>query len=271
MCREACDHVIPTHAIYGSIRFRLLGVWYGVTLPRFGVLLGFFTAAQSRSGYFSHYFLAGACEPSAEFVGTDFWATIGSGPYLQSNTKESSITLPEHRLLHRMLVHSFAYRKAIKEKVPEGDLWLLSRLVNRNAITNLSHVMANMFQNAGKVHDKAGTGLCGGHFITVIAEKLGTLTPDVCGTLTKLSPMGFIDKALFRSMKLLAPGPRRGTFVWIGDITPMKSRLVRLLHRLNQLSWGNRATLNRQINKDRDLFMKLFKDYRNRWEQSITR
>ncbi|KAJ9566198.1 hypothetical protein OSB04_002164 [Centaurea solstitialis] len=202
------------------IRFRLLGVWYGVTLPRFGVLLGFFTAAQSRSGYFSYYFLAGACEPSAEFVGTDFWATIGSGPYLQSNTKESSITLPEHRLLHRMLVHSFAYRKAIKEKVPEGDLWLLLRLVNRNAITNLSYVMANMFQNAGNVHDKAGTGLCGGHFITVIAEKLGTLTPEVCGTLTKLSPMGFIDKALFRSMKLFALGPRRGTFVWIGDITP---------------------------------------------------
>ncbi|KAJ9558232.1 hypothetical protein OSB04_012846 [Centaurea solstitialis] len=202
------------------IRFRLLGEWYGITLPRFGVLLGFFTAAQSRSGYFSHYFLTGACEPSAEFVGADFWATIGSGPYLQSNTKESSITLPEHRLLHRMLVHSFAYRKAIKEKVPEGDLWLLSRLVNRNAITNLSYVMANMFQNAGKVHDKAGTGLCGGHFITVIAEKLGALTPNVCETLTKLSPMGFLDKVLFRSMKLLAPGPRRGTFVWIGDVAP---------------------------------------------------
>ncbi|KAJ9567441.1 hypothetical protein OSB04_003407 [Centaurea solstitialis] len=102
------------------VRFRLLGEWYGITLPCI------FTAAQSRSEYFSHYFLIGACEPSAEFVGADFWATIGSGPYLQSNTKESSITLPEHRLLHRMLVHSFAYRKAIKEKVPEGDLWLLS-------------------------------------------------------------------------------------------------------------------------------------------------
>ncbi|KAJ9536179.1 hypothetical protein OSB04_un000639 [Centaurea solstitialis] len=183
------------------IRFRLLGEWYGITLPRFGVLLGFFTAAQSRSEYFSHYFLTGACEPSAEFVSADFWETIGSGPYLQSNTKESSITLPEHRLLHRILVHSFAYRKAIKEKVSEGDLWLLSRLVNRNAITNLSYVMAKMFQSAGKVHDRAGTGLCGGHFITVIAEKLGTLTPDVCETLTKLSPMGFLDKVLFRSMK----------------------------------------------------------------------
>ncbi|KAJ9543928.1 hypothetical protein OSB04_023635 [Centaurea solstitialis] len=179
-----------------------------------------FCLLMSRSEYFSHYFLTGACEPSAEFVGADFWATIGSGPYLQSNNKESSITLPEHRLLYRMLVHSFAYRRAIKEKVPEGDLWLLSRLVNRNAITNLSYVMAKMFQNAGKVHDKAGTGLCGGHFITVIAEKLGSLTPDVCETLTKLSPMGFLDKVLFRSMKLLAPGPRRGTFVWIGDATP---------------------------------------------------
>ncbi|KAJ9538575.1 hypothetical protein OSB04_031308 [Centaurea solstitialis] len=201
------------------IRFCLLGEWYGVTLPRFGVLLGLFTAAQSRSEYFSHYFLTGTCEPSVEFSGADFWATIGSGPYLQSNTKESSIVQPEHRLLHRMLVHSFAYRKAIKEKVPESELWLLSRLVDRNAITNLSFVMAKMFQSAGKVHDKAGTGLCGGHFITVIAEKLGTLTPEVCETLTKLSPMGFLDKVLFRSMKLLAPGPRRGTFVWIGDAT----------------------------------------------------
>ncbi|KAJ9552979.1 hypothetical protein OSB04_017024 [Centaurea solstitialis] len=98
------------------VRFRLLGEWYGITLPRFEVLLGFFTAAQSRSEYFSHYFLTGACEPSAEFVGADFWATIGSGPYLQSNTKESSITLPEHRLLHRMLVHSFAYGKLSRKK-----------------------------------------------------------------------------------------------------------------------------------------------------------
>ncbi|KAJ9535842.1 hypothetical protein OSB04_un001007 [Centaurea solstitialis] len=201
------------------VRFRLLGERYGVTLPRFGVLLGLFTAAQSRSEYFYHYFLTGACEPSAEFSGAEFWATIGAGPYLQSNTKESSIILPEHRLLHRMLVHSFAYRRAMKEKVPEGDLWLLSRLVDRNAITNLSFVMAKMFQNIVKVHDKAGTGLCGGHFITVIAEKLGTLTPEVCETLTKLSPMGFLDKVLFRSMKLLAPGPRRGTFVWTGDAT----------------------------------------------------
>ncbi|KAJ9542739.1 hypothetical protein OSB04_029245 [Centaurea solstitialis] len=135
--------------------------------------------------------LLGEC---AEFVGADFWATIGSGPYLQSNTKKSSIILPEHRLLHRMLVHSFAYRKAIKEKVPEGDLWLLSRMVDRNSITNLSYMMAKMFQSAGKVHDKARTGLCGGLFITVIAEKLGTLTPDVCETLTKLSPIRFLDK-----------------------------------------------------------------------------
>ncbi|KAJ9539081.1 hypothetical protein OSB04_031814 [Centaurea solstitialis] len=96
----------------------------------------------------------------------------------------------------------------------------LSRLVDQNAITNLSFVMAKMFQSVGKVHDKTRTGLYGGHFITVIVEKLGTLTPKVCETLTKLSPMGFLDKVLFRSMKLLAPGPRRGTFVWIGDATP---------------------------------------------------
>ncbi|KAJ9547666.1 hypothetical protein OSB04_020209 [Centaurea solstitialis] len=194
------------------VRFRLLREWYGVTLPRFGVLLGLFTAAQSRSEYFCHYFLTGACEPSAEFSGADFWATIGSGPYLQSNTKESSIILPEHRILHRMLVHSFAYRKAIKEKVPEGDLWLLSRLVDRNAITNLSFVMAKMFQSAGKVHDKAGTGLCGGHFITVIAEKLGTLTPEVCETFTKLSPMGFLDKVFFRPIGM-ATSPPQPTFL----------------------------------------------------------
>src|SRR5581483_3987683 len=199
------------------VKFRLLGEWYCVTLPRFGVLLGLFTAAQSRSEYFCHYFLHGACEASAEFSGTEFWSTIGLGSYLQSNTKESSIILPEHRLLHRMLVHSIAFRKAIKEKVPEGDLWLLSRLVDRDAITNLPFVMAKMFQNTTTVHDRAGTGLCGGHFITVIAEKLGILSPKVRATLTELSPLGVLDKVLFRSMKLLAPGSSRGTFVWIGD------------------------------------------------------
>ncbi|KAJ9566726.1 hypothetical protein OSB04_002692 [Centaurea solstitialis] len=184
-----------------------------------GMCLGLFTASQARSDYFCHYFLNGVCEPSAEFSGAEFWSTTGLGSYQQSNTKESSIILPEYRLPHRMLVHSLAYRKAIKEKVPEGDLWLLSRLVDRNAITNLAFVMAQMFLNTTEVHDKDGTGLCGGHFITVIAEKLGALTPEVCATLTKLSPLGILDKVLFRSMKLLAPGPQRGTFVWIGDTT----------------------------------------------------
>ncbi|KAJ9542541.1 hypothetical protein OSB04_029047 [Centaurea solstitialis] len=197
------------------VKFRLLGEWYDVTLPRFGVLLGLFTAAQSRSGYFNHYFLSGECEASTDFSGTEFWSSIGLGSYLQSNTKESSIVSPEHRLLHRMLVHSIAFRKAIKEKVPEGDLWLLSRVIDRDANTNLSFVMAKMFQNTTTVHDRAGTGLCGGHFVTVIAEKLGILSPEVRATLTELSPLGVLDKILFRSMKLLAPGPRKGSFVWI--------------------------------------------------------
>ncbi|KAJ9552766.1 hypothetical protein OSB04_016811 [Centaurea solstitialis] len=63
------------------VKFRLLGEWHFITLPRFGVLLGLFTAAQSRSDYFCHYFLNGACEPSAEFSGTEFWLTIGLGSY----------------------------------------------------------------------------------------------------------------------------------------------------------------------------------------------
>ncbi|KAJ9557183.1 hypothetical protein OSB04_011797 [Centaurea solstitialis] len=142
------------------VKFRLLGEWHFVTLPRFGVLLGLFTAAQSRSDYFCHYFLNGACEPSAEFSGAEFWSTIGLGSYQQSNTKESSIILPEHRLFHRMLVHSLAYRKAIKEKVPEGDLWLLSRLVDRDAITNLAYVMAKC---SFSFDEATSTGASKGH------------------------------------------------------------------------------------------------------------
>ncbi|KAJ9566560.1 hypothetical protein OSB04_002526 [Centaurea solstitialis] len=175
------------------VKFRLQGEWHFITLPRFGVLLGLFTTAQSKSNYFCHYFLGGECEPKEDFLGSEFWSTIGYGSYQCSNTKESSIFAPEHRLLHRMLVHSLAFRKPLKEKVPEGDLWLLSRLVDRRALTNLSFVMAKMFLRTTEVHDKTGTGLCGGQFVTVIANNLESLSSKVCKKLTLLSPMGIFD------------------------------------------------------------------------------
>ncbi|KAJ9535506.1 hypothetical protein OSB04_un001362 [Centaurea solstitialis] len=120
------------------IRFRLLGEWYGITLPRFGVLLGFFTAAQSRSGYFSHYFLTGACEPSAEFVGADFWATIGSGPYLQSNTKESSITLPSIAFFIECLFTLFVDPALLRpdEMIMILNLYLVNRFQDQDQETN---------------------------------------------------------------------------------------------------------------------------------------
>ncbi|KAJ9544476.1 hypothetical protein OSB04_024183 [Centaurea solstitialis] len=161
------------------------------------------------------------CEPDDDFSGPEFWATIGYGPYQRSNTKERSIIVLEHRLLHKMLAHTLTYRRAIKEKVPESDIWLLSQLVDQNAFTNLAYVIARMFLDTTEVHDRAGTGLCGGQFITVIAEKLGTLTPNVCASLTQLSPMGILDRVLFRSMKLIVPGQQKGTYVWIGD-SPMQ-------------------------------------------------
>ncbi|KAJ9557320.1 hypothetical protein OSB04_011934 [Centaurea solstitialis] len=123
---EFDEEVYNANKIRGlCIKFHLLGVWNTITLPQFGVLLGLYTTTQSCSEYFCCYFLSGACEPNADFSGPEFWATIGYGPYQCSNTKQSSIIVPEHRLLHRMLAHTLTYRRAIKEKVPECDLWLL--------------------------------------------------------------------------------------------------------------------------------------------------
>ncbi|KAJ9561839.1 hypothetical protein OSB04_006999 [Centaurea solstitialis] len=161
------EEVYNANKIRGTcIKFRLLGVWTITMLPKFCVLLGLYTTAQSCSDYFCGYFLSGACEPSADFSGPEFWATIGYGSYQRSNNKESAVIVPEHRLLHRMLAHTLTYRRAIKEKVPECDLWLLSQLVDRNAITNLAYVMAKKFLDTTEVHDKARTGLCGGQFVT---------------------------------------------------------------------------------------------------------
>ncbi|KAJ9561319.1 hypothetical protein OSB04_006479 [Centaurea solstitialis] len=201
------------------IRFRLLGSWMTTTLSKFGVLMRLYTVLQTSSDYFRDYFLNGACEPDANFSGPAFLATIGTGSYKRSNTKASSIVAPEHRLLHRMITHSLVFRRAIKEKVPESDLWLLSRLVDRDAITNLAFVMARNFVETTKLNDKAGTGLCGGHFITVIADRSGALTPDVCATLTELSPMGILDRTLLRSLKVIVPGAQRGSYIWAGNVS----------------------------------------------------
>ncbi|KAJ9539169.1 hypothetical protein OSB04_031902 [Centaurea solstitialis] len=147
----------------------------------------------------------GTLKADTGFSGVDFWATIGHGPYLRSNTKASSIVLPKYRLLHRMLAHTLTFSRAIMEKVPEGDLWILSRLVDRDAITNLSYVMAKMFLDTTEVRDKARTGLCGGQFVTFIAKKLGGLTLEICATLTQVRPMGVLNRNLLRSMKVVIP------------------------------------------------------------------
>ncbi|KAJ9545002.1 hypothetical protein OSB04_024709 [Centaurea solstitialis] len=115
--------------------------------------------------------------------------------------------------LSELLRREYRDSYAIKEKVSECDLWLLSQLIDGNAITNLAYVMARMFMETTEVRDQAGTGIYGGQYITVIAKKLAPLSSEVCATLTEIPLMGILDKNLLRSMKVVVPGTQKGTYV----------------------------------------------------------
>ncbi|KAJ9547100.1 hypothetical protein OSB04_019643 [Centaurea solstitialis] len=172
------------------IRFRAARVWVMTSLVKFGVMLGLYTKPQTLSEHFSEYFLRGAVKPVDNFRCATFWATIGRGPYAMSNTKSSSIILPEHRLLHRMLAGTLTLRRTIKKKVSEGDMWLLLLLINRDTFTNLPFILAKMFMDTSESKDPIGSSLIGGQFITIIANKHGLLTQQVKSTLTEVTPMG---------------------------------------------------------------------------------
>ena len=111
---------------YHCIEFRLCGQWFSATLTRFAIWLGLYTEAQVEQPGFKDYMAICEIEQPDDFSPSQAWHQMGHGPYSKSNTKAIRLIDPQHRLLHRMLVHTLRQRKAITEKVPESDMWLLS-------------------------------------------------------------------------------------------------------------------------------------------------
>ena len=159
------------------IEFCLFGQWFSTTLTNFAIWLGLYTKRPTEKLEYGDYMAICDIEQPHDFSSTEALSQLGNGTYSKSDTKASSLIDPQHRLLHRMLVHTLRQRKSITEKVLESDLWLLGQLVDGTRFTNLPFVIATLFVNTVTPRDRDRSGLCGGQYITCLARILNLLTP----------------------------------------------------------------------------------------------
>ena len=71
-------------------------------------------------------------------------------------------------------------------------------------------MIATLFVETVKPRNRAGSGLCGGQYMTRLAYNLKLLTPEIRGSLTFVSYLDYIDRVLLAGMKLLVKGEEKG-------------------------------------------------------------
>jgi len=148
-------------------------------------------------------------EQPDDFSPSQAWSQIGHAPYSKSNTKASRLIDPQHRLPHWMLVHTLKQRKAITKKVPESDMCLLSQQFDCSRFTNLPFVIVTLFMETVKTRDRTRSGLCGGQYITRLANNLKLMTPENRNSLTFVGYLDYIDRGLLVGMRLLVRGEEK--------------------------------------------------------------
>ena len=72
-----------------------------------------------------------------------------------------------------------------------------------------------------KPRDRAESVLCGGQYITRLANNLNLMTSEIRNSLTFAGYLDYIDRGLLAGMKLLVGGEGKGEYMW--NQTPIQS------------------------------------------------
>ncbi|KAM0065065.1 hypothetical protein Hdeb2414_s0003g00110411 [Helianthus debilis subsp. tardiflorus] len=177
-----------------SITFRMAGVERSCSLIEFAKRMGVYTDEEMETDVF----LKGLTKLPDDVSPEQVWAQIGEGPYQANMVKSTRLKDPFHRILHRVIAQSIAGRKESTGVVTRRDLFFLYCFV-KPAVCNVAYVLASYFTCCmGKMPT---SHICGGSFITQLAESYGVLTSEVCATLTSFLPTQTIDMVVLTNMK----------------------------------------------------------------------
>ncbi|GKB73965.1 hypothetical protein Tco_0935377 [Tanacetum coccineum] len=152
------------------IWFRLCGHDKVLTLPQFAVLLRLYKESKLEHHLFAIHFTK--LEVYDNLFNHDaYWQQIGTPT--RTNSRTSLIKELLMRIMHRVIIGSLAHRAGSRERCQKRDLWLMSALDESRDI-NLAWVIAeHLCKHASGL--KENSLICGGHYVTKIAQSLGCL------------------------------------------------------------------------------------------------
>ncbi|KAL8244124.1 hypothetical protein R6Q59_010382 [Mikania micrantha] len=133
-----------------------------------------------------------------------FWAKVAEGVYDPQKAKATKLRDPLHRLIHRILVGTILQRGDSLGNVPTRDLVYLYCLI-RGIHCNIAHCLAFFLTtSSGK---QASSHICGGAFITQLADSYGLLTEQNIASFTHVCDTPPLDMRTLQYMKLVEQTP----------------------------------------------------------------
>ncbi|KAL8255384.1 hypothetical protein R6Q59_033605 [Mikania micrantha] len=190
----------PSQNIYRKrfgLTFRLGGIWRRLSVAQFATRMGLYTEGELASKVFD-----GLHDFEDEIEKATFWAEVAEGVYDPRRAKATKLCDPLHRFIHRILVGTILQRGDSLGNVPTRDLFYLYCLV-RGIHCNIAHCLAFFLTtSSGK---QASSHICGGAYITQLADSFGLLTE--VASFTHVCDTSPLDMRTLRYMKIVERTP----------------------------------------------------------------
>ncbi|KAL8251318.1 hypothetical protein R6Q59_035011 [Mikania micrantha] len=192
----------PSQNIYQNsfgLTFRWGGRWRRLSVAQFATRMGLYTEGELDTEVFD-----GLYDFEDEIEKATFWAEVAEGVYDPRRAKAIKLRYPLHRLIHRILFGTIIQRGDILGNVPTRDLFYLYCLI-RGIHCNIAHCLAFFLTtNSGK---QASSHICGGAYITQLADSYGLLTEENIASFTHVCDTPPLDMRTLSYMKIVEQTP----------------------------------------------------------------
>lgn len=169
-----------------AITFRLGGQAHECFISEWAIKTGLYEKPETEKSEFDNAWLTWASIKDAP----RFWKEIANGPYNASQQKGRQLDDPVLRILHRAISHSIAPTKGSPTHLTKQHLFYIF-CMKKSVTCNVAHGLATYF--AKYATDNPG-GLCGGSFVSKLAENYGILTAEVKAGLRKAANMKYLNE-----------------------------------------------------------------------------
>ncbi|KAD7477029.1 hypothetical protein E3N88_00165 [Mikania micrantha] len=192
----------PSQNVYRKrfgLTFRLGGRWRRLSVAQFATRMGLYTEGELDSEIFD-----GLHDFEDEIEKATFWAEVAEGVYDPRRAKATKLRDPLHRFIHRILVSTIMQRGDSLGNVPTRDLFYLYCLI-RGIHCNIAHCLAYFLTtSSGKL---ASSHICGGAYITQLADSFGLLTEENIASFTHVCDTPPLDMRTLRYMQIVEQTP----------------------------------------------------------------